>query len=176
MMRTKAAREMFEDSADSDFITLMRAYDFAKANGFSFERCRSHGINAQVARQVEQTCQQILHAAQQQGLQSQSSSTRNDDALRAASWPASSTNSPNAAPRQTRVRPHRSTPRPARARKRGEDADFFVAANLRETPSRQTLLSLATAVQPAWIAEMFPSISAPPSSTSSMPKTNASPP
>lgn len=36
------------------------------------------------------------------------------------------------------------------------DAHYFVAANLRETPSRQTLLSLATAVQPAWIAEMFP--------------------
>jgi ATP-dependent helicase HrpB len=35
-------------------------------------------------------------------------------------------------------------------------AAYFVAANLRETPSRQTLLSLATAVQPAWIAEMFP--------------------
>jgi ATP-dependent helicase HrpB len=36
------------------------------------------------------------------------------------------------------------------------DATYFVSANLRETPSRQTLLSLATAVQPAWIAEMFP--------------------
>ena len=36
------------------------------------------------------------------------------------------------------------------------DAAYFVAANLRETPSRQTLLSLATAVQTAWIAEMFP--------------------
>lgn len=33
------------------------------------DRCRSHGINAQVARQVEQTCQQILHAARQQRLQ-----------------------------------------------------------------------------------------------------------
>ena len=41
-----------------------------------------------------------------------------------------------------------------------QDAPFFVAANLREAPSRGstplTLLSLATAVQPAWIAEMFP--------------------
>jgi ATP-dependent helicase HrpB len=35
-------------------------------------------------------------------------------------------------------------------------APYFVAANLRETPSRQTLLSLATSVQPEWIAEMFP--------------------
>jgi HrpA-like RNA helicase len=62
---TKAAREMFEGSGNSDFLTLMRAYDFAKANGFGFDRCRSYGINAQVARQVEQTFQQIMHAAQQ---------------------------------------------------------------------------------------------------------------
>jgi ATP-dependent helicase HrpB len=37
-----------------------------------------------------------------------------------------------------------------------QDATYFVAANLRDTPSRQTLLSLATAVKPSWIAEMFP--------------------
>jgi ATP-dependent helicase HrpB len=41
-----------------------------------------------------------------------------------------------------------------------QDAPFFVAANLRQAPSRGpaplTLLSLATAVKPAWISEMFP--------------------
>jgi hypothetical protein len=41
-----------------------------------------------------------------------------------------------------------------------QDAPFFVAANLHQVPSRGstplTLLSLATAVKPAWIAEMFP--------------------
>jgi ATP-dependent helicase HrpB len=41
-----------------------------------------------------------------------------------------------------------------------QDAAFMVAANLREAPSRGstplTLLSLVTAVQPEWIAEMFP--------------------
>ena len=84
--QTKTAREMFEDSGDSDFITLMRAYDFAKANGFSFERCRSYGINAQVARQVEQTCQQILQVAHQQRLYDReaapASPSKNDEALR----------------------------------------------------------------------------------------------
>ena len=41
-----------------------------------------------------------------------------------------------------------------------QDAAFFVAANLRDMPARGatplTLLSLATAVEPGWIAEMFP--------------------
>src|SRR5690606_38997294 len=42
-----------------------------------------------------------------------------------------------------------------------QDDAFFTAASLRETPSRGsgplTLLSLATAVRPEWIAELFPS-------------------
>ncbi len=162
---TKAAREMFEDSGGSDFLTLMRAYDFAKANGFSFDRCRNYGINAQVARQVEQTCQQILLVAHQQRLYDRSataaSAAKSDEAL-------------------LRCLMAGFVDQLARRREPGksacdltdlragqlvresvvQDAPFFVAANLREAPSRGstplTLLSLATAVQPAWIAEMFP--------------------
>ena len=156
--QTKAAREMFEDSTDSDFITLMRAYDFAKANGFSFERCRNYGINAQVARQVEQTFQQILQAAHQQRLYDRDAApAKNDDALlrclmagfvdqlakrREPGKPACDLTDQRAGQlvRESVV----------------QDAPYFVVANLRETPTGQTLLSLATAVQPAWIAEMFP--------------------
>jgi ATP-dependent helicase HrpB len=162
---TKAAREMFEDSGDSDFLTLMRAYDFAKANGFSFDRCRGYGINAQVARQVEQTCQQILQVAHQQRLYDRSATAagaaKGDEALlrcimagfvdqlarrREPGKPACDLTEQRAGQlvRESVV----------------QDAPFFVAANLREAPSRGstplTLLSLATAVQPAWIAEMFP--------------------
>ncbi len=161
---TKAAREMFEDSTDSDFITLMRAYDFAKANGFSFERCRSYGINAHVARQVEQTCQQILQVAQQQRLYDRgapASTAKNDEALLRCLM----------AGFVDQLAKRREPGKPAcdlTEQRAGQlvresvvqDAPFFVAANLREAPSRGstplTLLSLATAVQPAWIAEMFP--------------------
>ncbi len=156
--QTKAAREMFEDSTDSDFITLMRAYEFAKANGFSFERCRNYGINAQVARQVEQTFQQILQAAHEQRLYDRDAAPpKNDEALlrclmagfvdqlakrREPGKPACDLTDERAGQlvRESVV----------------QDAPYFVVANLRETPSGQTLLSLATAVQPAWIAEMFP--------------------
>ena len=162
---TKAAREMFEDSGDSDFLTLMRAYDFAKANGFSFDRCRSYGINAQVARQVEQTCQQILQAAHQQRLYDRAaapgSPVKNDEALLRCIM----------AGFVDQLAKRREPGKPAcdlTEQRAGQlvresvvqDAPFFVAANLREAPSRGatplTLLSLATAVQPAWIAEMFP--------------------
>lgn len=162
--QTKTAREMFEASGDSDFITLMRAYDFARANGFSFERCRSYGINAQVARQVEQTCQQILQAAHQQRIYDRGApagTAKNDDALRRCLM----------AGFVDQLAKRREPGKPAcdlTGHRQGQlvresvvqDATFFVAANLREAPSRGaaplTLLSLATSVQPAWIAEMFP--------------------
>jgi ATP-dependent helicase HrpB len=159
--QTKAAREMFEESADSDFITLMRAYEFAKANGFSFDRCRSYGINAQVARQVEQTCQQILHAAHQQRLYDRdakpASPAKNHEALLRCLMAGFVD---QLAKRRTPGKPECDLTDQRQGQLVREsvvqDAAYFVAANLRETPSRQTLLSLATAVQPAWIAEMFP--------------------
>ena len=153
---TQAAREMFEDSPDSDFITLMRAYEFAKANAFSFDRCRSYGINAQVARQVEQTFQQIMHAAQQQRLDAPATPTSSDALLRCLMAGFVD----QLAKRRVLGKPECDLTDQRTGQLVRESmvtaAAYFVAANLRETPSRQTLLSLATAVQPAWIAEMFP--------------------
>lgn len=154
----KGLREMFEDSADSDFITLMRAYEFAQENGFSFERCRSHGINAQVARQVEQTCQQILHAAQQQRLYDRDAATtaaKDESLLRClmAGFVDQLAKRRVSGKPECDLTEHREGMLVRESVV--QDAAFFVAANLRGSPPR-TLLSLATAVQPAWIAEMFP--------------------
>ncbi|SPE54715.1 Helicase-associated domain protein [Verrucomicrobia bacterium] len=60
------ARELFEASQESDFYTLLRAYQFAKKNSFSVETCRRYGVQAQIARQVEQTFEQILQIASKQ--------------------------------------------------------------------------------------------------------------
>jgi ATP-dependent helicase HrpB len=163
--RTEATRAMFEVSGESDFITLMHAYDFAKASGFSFERCRSYGINAQVARQVEQTCQQILQVAHQQRLYDRgaapASTAKNDEALRRCLMAGfvdqlAKRRDPGKPECDLSGHRHGQLVRESVV----QDATFFVAANLREAPSRGstplTLLSLATSVQPAWIAEMFP--------------------
>jgi ATP-dependent helicase HrpB len=66
--RMAEAREIFEGSAQSDFYTLMRAYEFARKHQFSLETCRRYGIHAQTARQVEQTFDQLLGIARQQRL------------------------------------------------------------------------------------------------------------
>src|SRR6185436_5762953 len=62
------ARELFEASQDSDFFTLMRAYQFARKSNFNTETCRRYGIHSQSARQVEQTHAQIMQIAEQQRL------------------------------------------------------------------------------------------------------------
>src|SRR6184192_2711273 len=62
----KEARELFEASQESDFYTLMRAYQFAKKNNFSVETCRRYGIHAQTAKQVEQTFEQLLRMAEKE--------------------------------------------------------------------------------------------------------------
>ncbi len=62
------ARELFEASQESDFYTLMRAYQFARKNNFNVESCRRHGVHAQTARQVEQTFEQLVRLANNQGL------------------------------------------------------------------------------------------------------------
>ena len=163
--RTQDARQMFEESEESDFITLMRAYDFAQSNRFSFDRCRSHGINAQVARQVEETYKQILQAAHQQRLYHRddraASSARNDEALLRCLM----------AGFVDQLAKRREPGKPGcdlTEQRQGQlvresvvqDAPYFVAASMRQAPSRGptplTLLSLATAVKPEWIAEMFP--------------------
>ncbi len=57
------ARELFEASAESDFYTLMRAHQFARNNNFNTEQCRRYGVHSQIARQVQQTFEQIAQIA-----------------------------------------------------------------------------------------------------------------
>ncbi len=62
------ARELFEASQESDFFTLMRAYQFAKRCNFNIDQCRRYGVHAQTARQVEQTFEQIVQLAERNRL------------------------------------------------------------------------------------------------------------
>ena len=155
-------REMFEESDDSDFITLIRAYDFAKENRFSFNRCRSHGINAQVARQIDETYKQILHSSRQQGLYEKSSGQTGGEVSLRRCLMAGFID--QLAKRRDVGQPDCDLTEQREGRLVREsvvqDSPYFVAANLHQVPGRGpkplTLLSLATSVDPSWIAEMFP--------------------
>jgi ATP-dependent helicase HrpB len=176
------ARELFEASQESDFYTLMRAYQFARKNNFSVETCRRYGIHAQTARQVEQTFEQILQIAKQQGLISLESKV---SSLKSAA--------PGAEPLDLRLETldsRLSDPLPRcimtgfidqlcqrhdqgtlecelTEGRRGtlmresvvQNASMFVATTIREVTGRGsenlTLLGLASAVKREWIEETF---------------------
>ena len=150
------ARELFEGSAESDFYTLMRAYQFARNNGYNVERCRRYGVHAQIARQVQQTFEHILQAARAPdgavprheealprciaaGFMDQLCRRRDQGTLDCDLVDGRS----GALLRESVV----------------QSAPLFVAASIREVSGRtgnMTLLGLATAVRREWIEEMFP--------------------
>jgi len=150
------ARELFEASAESDFYTLMRAYQFARNNGYNTERCRRYGVHAQIARQVQQTFEQILQSARF----SAGDAPQNEEAL-----PRCIT--AGFIDQLCRLRGQGTLDCDLVDGRSGalvresvvQNAPLFVVASIREVSGRtgnMTLLGLATAVRREWIEEMFP--------------------
>jgi ATP-dependent helicase HrpB len=160
----KEARELFEGSQESDFHTLMRAFQFARQSQFNVERCRRYGIHAQTARQVEQTFDQIMYLA------------KNHDLIKEPPIEGDSQQA-DPLPRcimtgfadQLCLRRSQGTLECDMAGGRQgtlmresvvQQAPMFVVATVREVEGRGasplTLLGLATAVKPEWLEETFP--------------------
>jgi ATP-dependent helicase HrpB len=171
------ARELFEASQESDFYTLMRAYQFAKKNNFSVETCRRYGIHAQTARQVEQTFDQILQLAKQQGLLAREDGRPPTHAGNDTLHAPRSTPPPDPLPRclmtgfidqlcrrhdQGTLECDLTEGRQGTLMRESvvQNAPLFVAATIREVTGRGsenlTLLGLASAVKREWIEEAFP--------------------
>ncbi len=154
------ARELFEASQDSDFFTLMRAYQFARKSNFNVESCRRYGVHAQVARQVEQTHQQIVQLAEQQKLSLPDEKIDDSALLRCLMAGFID---------QLCIRRDMGTldcdlteGRTGTLMRESvvQNSSLFVTASIREVPSRGsenlTLIGLASAVKREWIREMFP--------------------
>jgi ATP-dependent helicase HrpB len=152
------ARELFEASAESDFYTLMRAYQFAKNNHFNVEQCRRYGVFAQIARQVEQTFEQILQLAGRE-VKQEELPARDEDALPRclmAGFIDQVCRRRDQGTLDCDLTEGRSG---TLARESVVTAPLFVAASIREVSGRAgelTLLGLATAVKREWIEETFP--------------------
>lgn len=158
----KERREGFESSEGSDFHTLMRAQEHARETGFSVEACRRSGIHGQTARQVEDTCRQLMEVARREGMLT--------DRVEAVA------SSPDALERclvagfvdQLCVRKDGGTLDCLLTEGRTgtlvresvvQTARLFVAASIREVSGkggRLTLLSQCTAVKPEWLRELYP--------------------
>ncbi len=164
----KDRREGFETSEASDFHTLIRAFEHAKAAGFSVDACRRAGIHGQTARQVEDTCQQFLQVARRERLLP----TGRGEGPEPATMPAT----PDALERclaagfvdQLAVRRDLgSLDCDLTEGRRGtlmresvvQEEPLLVAASVREVGGRGgnlTLLGQCTAVRREWLEEMFP--------------------
>jgi len=155
------ARELFEASAESDFFTLMRAWQFAKNNHFNTEQCRRYGVHAQIARQVQQTFEQILQLAGRD-LPDPHNETpaRGDDALPRCIM-AGFIDQLCRRRDQGTLECDLTEGRSGTLLRESvvHNAPLFVASAIREVSGRTgnlTLLTLATAVKREWIEETFP--------------------
>ncbi len=171
------ARELFEASQESDFYTLMRAHQFAKKSGFAVETCRRYGIHAQTARQVEQTFEQLMQIAKQQGLLKSEAASPMPEPDAITHHASRITHHADPLPRclmtgfidQLCLRHDQGTLECDLTEGRHgtlmresvvQSAPLFVAATIREVTGRGsenlTLLGLASAVKREWIEETFP--------------------
>ncbi len=138
----------------SDFRVLMRAWEWAEKGGFKLEACRRAGIHAVSARQVAPLLEQFLRAAGGEG-----TAKGGEEALRKCLLIGFSDRVARRADPGT-LRCEVVHGRKALLARESvvRDSPLLVAAEIREVEGRekQTLLSLATAIEPAWLEELYP--------------------
>ncbi len=159
--RTEEAREdLFGEEHESDFFLLMRAWRYADKANYAMDACRRIGLHAQAARQVGPLFEQFLEIAAKEGLDV--SERRIDgEAVRKCVLAGFSD--------QLARRLDGGTLRCALVHGRKgvlaresciQRAPLLVAAEISEVEGRggevNVLLSLATAVEEAWLKEIFP--------------------
>ena len=151
--------EILGEEHESDFFLLMRAWRCADRAHYSLDDCRRLGIHAQAARQVEPLFQQFLEIAAGEGLDM---SERRVDAtaVRKCVLVGFSDHVARRLDAGTLRCEMVNGRRGQLARESGiQNAPLFVAVEINEIEARgevTVLLSLATAIEEAWLPELFP--------------------
>lgn len=150
--------DLFGEHAASDFFVLMRAWSYAEKNNFSLEACRRVGIHAQAARQVRPLYEMFLRLAKAQGL-SIDGPPADDTAIQKcvlSGFADQLARRLDGGTLRCRLVHNR---RGTLARGSVvQKHPLFVAAEVAEIEGREVevQLSLATAVEPEWLRELFP--------------------
>jgi ATP-dependent helicase HrpB len=158
--RTAEARdELFGEEHESDFFLLMRAWRYADKSGYSMDACRRLGIHVQGVKQVGPMFEQFLEIAQGEGLDIVEK--RIDGvAVRKCVLVGFSDHLAKRLDKGTLRCELVHKRRGLLARESGIDqAPLLVAADITEIESRgevNTLLNLCTAIEEAWLKELFP--------------------
>jgi ATP-dependent helicase HrpB len=160
----KATNELREDllgeKASSDFWILMRAWNYAMNNQFRMDACRKLGIHAVTARQVGPLLEQFLRIAEREGLDARPKEVK-DEALQKCILIGFSDRVARRLDSGTLRCELVHNRRGVLARESVvQQKELFVAAEIREVETRDkevnTILSLATAIEPIWLTELFP--------------------
>jgi ATP-dependent helicase HrpB len=158
LLRDAERDERFEADADSDFICLMRAWEYAAEKNYSLDACRRVGIHAQSARQVAPLLDQLMRIAGREGLDLTRRATSNEELRKClligfSDRVARRTDSNTL--RCEIVHGRRGTLSRETVVKHSA---LLVAAEIREVEGKElsTVLSLATGIESKWLAELFP--------------------
>lgn len=158
--RTQEARDdLFGEEHESDFFLLMRAWRYADKAGYSQDACRRLGLHVQGARQVGPLFEQFLEIAQAEGLDV--TEKRIDGvAVRKCVLVGFSDHLARRLDQGTLRCELVHKRRGVLARESCIDqAQLLVSAEITEIESRgevNVLLNLCTAVEEAWLKELFP--------------------
>ena len=158
---TNQAREdLLGDKASSDFWILMRAWSYAANNQFRLDACRRLGIHSVTARQVGPLFEQFLRIAKSEKLDTTQREVK-DEALQKCLLIGFSDRIAQRLDQGTLRCELVHGRRGVLARESSvQHSPMLVVAEVREVEMRDkevaTILSLATAVQPEWLRELFP--------------------
>ena len=158
---TQTFREdLLGEKASSDFWILMRAWTYAAKNQFRLDACRRLGIHAVTARQIGPLLEQFLRIAEREGLDTQAREIK-DEALQKCLLTGFSDRLAMRLDQGTLRCELVHGRRGVLARESAvSHSPLLVAAEVREVEMRDkevnTILSLATAIQPEWLREIFP--------------------
>lgn len=159
--QVKERREdLFGKKAQSDLFVLMKAWSYAAENQYRVEACQKYGIHAQSARQVGPLFQQFLDIAKKEGL-----SVHEAPAAEEALQKAIIVGFSDRIARRTDEGTLRCEMVHGRKGLLAREscvhrAELITVSEIREVGQSDgdvnTILSLATAIKPEWLEELFP--------------------
>ncbi len=150
--------DVLGDAAWSDFLILMRAWSFASRNQFRLDACKRMGIHAQAARQADAVFRQFLTIAERENL-TVTERAADDDAVRKCILAGFSDHVARRIDKGTlRCEVVHNRRGDLSRDSVVQDADLIVAAEIHEIEGRSvnTVLSLATAIEAEWLADLYP--------------------
>jgi ATP-dependent helicase HrpB len=155
-----AREDLLGEKSTSDFWILMRAWTFAMNNQFRVDACRKLGIHAVTARQVGPLFEQFLRIADKEGLDTKPREVK-DEALQKCVLIGFSDRVARRLDQGTLRCDLVHNRRGVLARESVvQKSPLLVVAEIREIETRDkemnTILSLATAIEPDWLRELFP--------------------